>query len=209
MRRLAVLALFVAVLFWAGCSAPNDLTTPMGRSAQAVSSGRSPALAFQLNTFLCTRNTTYGPAIPLDVPLGALGLTPSQIIDIFSGASIVNADCPLQDVDVPEWDEWLLSTLDVDVPEWDEWLTDVDVPEWDEWLNDVDVPEWDEWLISFGTLPQYRSNNWMAWAAHGPAPIVDVDVPEWDEWLVNITLRQAAKSYDAWWTLVKPSSAMR
>ena len=200
MRNLLILALLAGVIFWAGCSAPNDLTTPSDRSAQAAISGHSPALAFQLNTLLATHNTSHGISIPLDKPLGSLGLKPDQIIKIFSGASLVNATCSPKDVDVPEWDEWLVSTLfDVDVPEWDEWLNDVDVPEWDEWLNDVDVPEWDEWLVGFQPLPKYRSTNWLDWADRGPLPIVDVDVPEWDEWLVGLTLGQAAKSYDAWW----------
>ena len=194
MRKLIFLILLGAIISVAGCSAVSDLTTPADRMGQSVVTGRSPALAFQLNVFLALGGPPRNRYTPLDVPLRALGLTKIQALKILSGGSLVNATCAPQDVDVPEWDEWLLATaMDVDVPEWDEWLLGMTM--------DVDVPEWDEWLLRFGNMPKYRSTNWMDWAVRGPIKIVDVDIPEWDEWLLNLTLRQIARSYDAWWRM--------
>ncbi len=205
MKRYLSLLLLVGVILVAGCSSQSALI-PAERNAEMVLPGTFPASAFQANAYYFATQPCFPPYhIPLSLPLGALGLTNEDVLNVLIGASIVNAACPF-DVDVPEWDEWLRYTMmDVDVPEWDEWLVsmqDVDVPEWDEWLLsnplDVDVPEWDEWLTRFGTMPQYRSANWMDWAVYGPYQIVDVDVPEWDMWLTNLRVGQIACSYDIW-----------
>jgi len=195
MRKLIILFLLACIISFVGCSAPSDLTSPADRAAQLVSSGHSPALAFQLNAFLALGGPPRNRLVPLDMPLRGLGLTKAKALSILSRGSLVNAACAPEDVDVPEWDEWLLATtMDVDVPEWDEWLLGYTV--------DVDVPEWDEWLFRFDGMTKYRSTNWMDWAVYGPIKIVDVDVPEWDEWLLNLTLRRIATSYDAWWRML-------
>ena len=194
MRKILILLLMAGIIIGAGCSSISDVSAPEERVAQFVKDGHSPALAFQLNTYYAIGNGPYGFFTPLDVPLVKLGLTNDRVLQILKCGSLVNGCMPI-DVDVPEWDEWL---IDVDVPEWDEWLIDVDVPEWDEWLIDVDVPEWDEWLIRFDGMKKYRTIDWMDWAVYGPFPIVDVDVPEWDEWLIHLTLRDMAFSYDMW-----------
>jgi hypothetical protein len=203
MRRYLILLLLVGVMLVAGCSSPNP-STPAERDAQVLTSGHFPTNGFQYNAFFFTDPIIPSPKmVPLEVPLKAFGLSGDDVLAILSGGSLVNAACPF-DVDVPEWDEWLLkTTLDVDVPEWDEWLTDVDVPEWDEWLLnqgplDVDVPEWDEWLTRFTLMEQHRSADWMDWAVYGPYQILDVDVPEWDEWLTGLTIGEMAYSYDEW-----------
>jgi hypothetical protein len=195
MRNLIILLLVFGILVVAGCSNPQEVTAPEGRTAQVVQPGMSPALAYQLNT-----GFAWGfPGImaPIEAPLGALGFSSEDIIEILETGTLVNA-CMPTDIDVPEWDEWLLATtVDIDVPEWDEWLL-LEEPEWEEWLLDIDVPEWDEWLYRFECMPKYRSTDWMDWAVYGPIQIVDIDVPEWDEWLYSLTISQIAASYDAW-----------
>ena len=193
MRKLIILTLLASIILLAGCSGSSALSTPTDRAVQAVEYGRSPALAFELNINFALDLLPDYYTVLFDVPLGELGLTKDQIYDILCAGSLVNATCSPLDVDVPEWDEWLLATaMDVDVPEWDEWLL------WG-WTVDVDVPEWDEWLLRFDGMTKYRSTNWMDWAVYGPILIGDVDVPEWDEWLVDLTLGEIAASYDAWW----------
>lgn len=196
MRRLLILLVLTGILIGTGCSAINSTTTPADRAAQIVRDGRSPVLAFQLNAGFAMG--LPGLIAPWNIPLCELGLTKEEILEVIIGGSLVNACMPI-DVDVPEWDEWLLATtMDVDVPEWDEWMNDVDVPEWDEWLLEVDVPEWDEWLLRFENMPKYRPTDWMAWAVYGPMPIIDIDVPEWDEWLLDLMPIQMGLSYNAW-----------
>ncbi len=210
MRKTILVLFLVGAIVIAGCSS-STLTTPGERAAQAVMSGITPALAFQLNAACFVDPEPTDIFIPLYVPLGELGLTAEDVISVMIGASLVNGVCPY-DLDIPEWDEWLLVTFfDLDIPEWDEWLLatffDLDIPEWDEWLYglhtstiplDLDIPEWDEWLLRFEAMDQYRSIDWMDWAINGPAPL-DLDIPEWDEWLLSLTLGEMAESYDAWW----------
>jgi hypothetical protein len=203
MRYFLIVLLLVGAIVVSGCSALDTGVAP-DRGAQAVLSGRSPALAFQLNAFLIAYPSIPQPFVRLDVPLGRLGMTDEDVLNIMKGASLVNAT---MEVEVPEWDEWLLGTVfEVEVPEWDEWLLnhtmEVEVPEWDEWLInnplEVEVPEWDEWLINFELMDKYRSTDWMDWAVYGPYQILEVEVPEWDEWLISLTLGDMARSYDAW-----------
>jgi hypothetical protein len=211
MKRYLSLLLLVGVILVAGCSSQSAVI-PVERNADIVIPGAFPASGFQANASFFATPGIPPYFIPFNMTLGELGLTNEDALNVLIGGSIVNAACPF-DVDVPEWDEWLLrTTMDVDVPEWDEWLLnitqEVDVPEWDEWLLndpiDVDVPEWDEWLTRLGNMPQYRSADWMDWAVHGPYQIVDVDVPEWDEWLTSLRIGQIACSYDIWLHLSSP-----
>ncbi len=207
MRYTLMVLIIVGALLVIGCSSPS-LTGPGERTAQGVVPVMSPTLAFQLNATCFIDPPPPGHLLPLDIPLGKLGLASDEVVRVLEGATLVNACCPYE-VDVPEWDEWLLSTFyEVDVPEWDEWLLsttyEVDVPEWDEWLLrslfEVDVPEWDEWLLRFEAMDKYRSTEWKEWAFKRPLPL-EVDVPEWDEWLLSLTLGEMARSYDAWWEL--------
>ena len=205
MRKTILVLFLVGAVLIAGCSS-STLTTPGERTAQAVVSSTTPALAFQLNAACFVYPEPTEVFIPLNVPLGDLGLSAEDVLSVMEGASLVNGVCPY-DLDIPEWDEWLLSTFfDLDIPEWDEWLRtttfDLDIPEWDEWLRatpfDLDIPEWDEWLRRFETMDQYRSIDWTDWAFNGPKPL-DLDIPEWDEWLRSLTVGEMAESYDAWW----------
>lgn len=190
MRYTLMVLIIVGALLAIGCSSPT-LTGPGERTAQGVVPGMSPTLAFQLNA-TCFIDPPPAHLIPLDIPLGKLGLASHEVIRVLEGATLVNA-CSPYEVDVPEWDEWLLAAFyEVDVPEWDEWLLST--------TYEVDVPEWDEWLLRFKAMDKYRSTDWMEWAFNGPHPL-EVDVPEWDEWLLSLTLGEIAKSYDAWWRL--------
>ena len=152
MRRLIIVLLVAGILIGSGCSTSIETTQPADRESQIVMSGISPALPFQLNAWFALGENNYGRFTPLDLLMGEMGIPKEDVLAIMEGASLVNACRPL-DVEVPEWDEWLLATtIDVDVPEWDEWL-ELEVPEWDEWLQDIEVPEWDEWLLRFEGKP--------------------------------------------------------
>lgn len=195
MRKTILVLFLVGAVLIAGCSS-STLITPGERNAQAVMSVTTPALAFQLNAACFVDPEPTDVFIPLNVPLGDLGLSAEDVLCVMVGASLVNGVCPY-DLDIPEWDEWLLSSFfDLDIPEWDEWLLGIytsTVPLY------LDIPEWDEWLLRFWMMDQYRSIDWMDWAINGPAPL-DLDIPEWDEWLLSLTLGEMAESYDAWWT---------
>jgi hypothetical protein len=180
--------LLVGAIVITSCSGPNAVVTPE-RAGQAVVSGTSPTLAFQLNAFLLSRPTPHDPFIPLDISLGEMGFTNTDVLKIMRGASLVNAT---MEIDIPEWDEWLLATIfEIDIPEWDEWLIRCPM--------EIDIPEWDEWLIRFETMTKYRSSNWVDWAVYGPCPILEIDIPEWDEWLINLKIGDMAMSYDVWY----------
>jgi hypothetical protein len=195
MRKLLTFLLIAGILVVAGCSTPPVITTPDAREAQFVTVGVSPTLAFQIDAGFAWGFPGILP--PIDAPLGQLGFSNEEVLEILEDGALVNACMPL-DIDVPEWDEWLLATtVDIDVPEWDEWLL-LETYDWEEWLMDIDVPEWEEWLLIFDGMPKQRSSDWMDWAVYGPIQIVDIDVPEWDEWLFHLTLRQIAISYDTW-----------
>jgi len=204
MRNTILVLFLVGAVLIAGCSSAT-LTTPGERNAQAVMSGTTPTLAFQLNAACFVDPEPTDVFIPLNVPLGDLGLSAEDVLAVMEGASLVNGVCPYN-LDIPEWDEWLLATFyNLDIPEWDEWLLiiayNLDIPEWDEWLQTIfynlDIPEWDEWLLRFEAMDQYRSIDWTDWAFNGPAPL-ELDIPEWDEWLLSLTLGEMAESYDAW-----------
>ena len=193
MRYTLMVLIIVGALLVIGCSSPT-LTGPGDRTAQGVVPGMSPTLAFQLNA-TCFIDPPPDYLLPLDIPLGNLGLASDEVLRVLESATLVNACCPYE-VDVPEWDEWLLATFyEVDVPEWDEWLLRS--------LFEVDVPEWDEWLLRFEAMDKYHSTEWEEWAFNGPLPL-EVDVPEWDEWLLSLTLGEIARSYDAWWMTSTP-----
>jgi hypothetical protein len=210
MRKLIFLFLLSCLVCYVGCSAPSDVTTAGNRTAQCYIPEGCIALAFQLNTAYALGMSPSDPLVPTDVSLGELGATSEQVIQIMADGSLINAMIP-EDVEVPEWDEWLLTTtMDAEVPDWEGWLANYYIPPpryftyWDEYgieqteLQDVEVPEWDEWLFRFSFMQMQRSPDWMDWAVYGPAQIVDVEVPEWDEWLLNLTIDQMVASYEAW-----------